>query len=86
MVETLTKECERCETEFDIDEQYREVIVVDHPHPEDAKVGMVQDDLEYVLCGPCAMDLKDWFQADDPEAIRERHAAFPEEEVNLFDQ
>jgi hypothetical protein len=85
MVEISTKTCARCETEFDIDEWYREVVVSDHPHPEEVKVGNVRDNQVYTVCGPCAADLKDWFQPDDVEAIRERHAEFSPEEFDLFE-
>ena len=60
-----TETCARCEEEFDIDERYYEITVVDHPHPEDVAVDNGADDKTHLLCGVCGLKFPVWL---DPEA------------------
>jgi uncharacterized metal-binding protein YceD (DUF177 family) len=85
MVEIPTNECARCQTEFDIDEHYRKMFVSDHPHPEDVDAGYVEDDKEFILCGPCAADLQKWVKPDDIEAIQERHSNYEPNSDDILD-
>lgn len=84
MVETLTKECVRCETEFDIDEQYREAVIVDHPHPEDVEHGNGMVDQRYTLCGHCSVDFLEWLEPEDKTALQVEHAESEPGDVDLF--
>lgn len=55
MDELLTKVCDRCEKEFEIDLHYRTLFVENHPHPKDVEMGAVEDLREYVLCLSCSL-------------------------------
>ena len=84
MVETLTKECVRCETEFDIDKQYKEAVIVDHAHPEDLEVESGIPNERYTLCGPCYIDFVDWLEPEDRVALQQEHAESEPGDVDLF--
>ena len=69
MEDVPTETCARCDVQFDIDEHYRVIRVVDHPHPDD--IPNIREEKEYPLCGPCAADFPVWLDpdVDSPEEL-----------------
>lgn len=78
MVEIKTKICDRCDTEFDIDEAYYNLSMKEHPHPEDMVGNNTPDERSWVLCGPCSAKLPVWLEPD-VDSFEELHDESVEE-------
>lgn len=64
MVEIQTKTCRRCDTEFDIDEQYLTMEISHHLHPEAVENGMDPENEFYIMCNECVGRFYNWIDSE----------------------
>jgi hypothetical protein len=87
-METITKTCDKCREEVDIDEIRFNVYAEESQHPEDREAGSTPVEDEYILCGPCYISLKAWFDpdVDSAEEYMDKESSTAEELLEINEE